>query len=567
MEEPQLDRRPQDALTDSSGEEPPALQESSLCAYHTDDDEGENPPNAFSSEETASSCWSPRCLNNNNSTAAYFEHSNSTSFHYTTEELNMLEEPTQESTFTRFRPICIVTTSTLPWFTGTSINPLLRAAYILKYQQQHFQQHDVTLVVPWLYEPADRQALYGDEWKDPDKTPGHQEEFLRHWLAHTAKLPLEAQGLRIRWYPSKYHPSLHSIFAMGDIMMILQDEDDNIAQHHQNDSICILEEPEHLNFYKAAGVNWRHKFAHVIGIIHTNYRAYAASKSFVAAPIVSLASSLFVRAYCDKVIKLSDVLQTYAAEKEVVCNVHGIRTDFLSTSQKKTQGIYFVGKLLWAKGLDRLLDLQQFYKKKTKSYFAMDIYGSGPEEQEIIKCFQGKSMFYSHKLPVTFRGRQDHAELQSYKIFVNPSVTEVLCTTTAEAIAMGKFAIVPNHPSNVFFQQFPNCLMYNSRSEFVSHLNYALEHEPEPLLEDLAYMLTWEAATQRLFEVGAVSQRDAARRERLEGNRHDQIAKFHNDLFKGHKGDVLRKVLGAGPVADQFKYEIERQPSILSASS
>lgn len=39
--------------------------------------------------------------------------------------------------------------------------------------------------------------------------------------------------------------------------------------------ICVLEEPEHLNWYRAPGENWTSKFKHVVGIVHTNYFVYA----------------------------------------------------------------------------------------------------------------------------------------------------------------------------------------------------------------------------------------------------------------------------------------------------
>jgi hypothetical protein len=53
-----------------------------------------------------------------------------------------------------------------------------------------------------------------------------------------------------------------------------------------------------------------------------------------------------------------------------------------------------------------------------------------------------------HPIPARFLGVKDHAmirDIPGHKIFLNLSETEILCTTTAEALAMGKFAIIPMH--------------------------------------------------------------------------------------------------------------------------
>ena len=361
-----------------------------------------------------------------------------------------------------------------------------------------------------------------------------------------------------------------------------------------------------------------------------------------------------IRAYCHKVIKLSPVLQSYAPEKEVVSNVHGVRSEFIDeglrrastyqTSQNSyspAQGTdtYFVGKLLWAKGLDIMLELQDYYKQRTGKYFSIDIYGSGPEQEAIRRAFHGRprrtedgepkkssasrnpsildttlalfggnapnqvndeeekteadsipaSLFpvdldfssfetFSERakerfaklrqelpqtfaelrrqpVPAEFRGRVDHAELKDYKVFVNPSVSEVLCTTTAEALAMGKFVIIPMHPSNQFFLKFPNCLAYRDKFEFVANLRWAINHEPEPLSPELAQQFTWEAATERFMDAATITVGEARERERSGRSKLDErIAWFHNELGKGATGDMLRKICGAGPVSHQAKY-------------
>jgi hypothetical protein len=340
-----------------------------------------------------------------------------------------------------------------------------------------------------------------------------------------------------------------------------------------------------------------------------------------------------------------------------------------------TQRIYFIGKLLWAKGLDLLLELEEYTKELTGEYFPITVYGSGPDQKEIARAFLGRKyavkesegnttipdknrkgkkhneqqpskktkdllvkafawanrrrrsklssmddhyqtisesakesfetaretlkrqvknnygvpkLLFSkdavkaqfekmanelprtlyelrkHPIPSTFPGRIDHANLQlgQHDIFVNPSMSEVLCTTTAEALAMGKFAIIPVHPSNTFFLKFPNCLGYRNKLEFVANLRWALTHHPMPLTKELARDFTWEAATDRLVSAAAITHQEAWEREQLGRSKIDErIAWFHNEVGKGTKGDIIRKVLGAGPVSQQYKYGVTQNNS------
>lgn len=410
---------------------------------------------------------------------------------------------------------------------------------------------------------------------------------------------------------------------MGDIMSVMNG---TILD------VCILEEPEHCNWYRAPGEGWTKRFNFVVGIVHTSkysisdvefassnletdilaadYKEYASShySGLWTAPALAMVSSAMVRAYCHKIIKLSDTLQTYAIEKETTANVHGVRQVFLDEGRRRAEvgyplplpihekdRVYFVGKLLWAKGLDIMLELQDYYKQCTGKYFDIDIYGSGPDERSIMKAFLGRKNLEAKRgeeeaeasvedismsgmakllkvmdsmefpssfaelrrqaIPASFPGRVDHAELTEHDIFVNPSVSEVLCTTTAEALAMGKFVIIPVHPSNTFFLQFPNCLAYRDKFEFVANLRWALTHRPEPLTEDQLRQFTWEAATDRLIEASIVTEREAAERERLGLTKLDErIAWLHNEMGKGSTGDMLRKILGAGPASEQVQY-------------
>ena len=401
------------------------------------------------------------------------------------------------------RPVWIVTTAALPWMTGTAVNPLLRAAYLIQHRQRQQQAEEnvkdddvnspapVHLVVPWLASADDRVALYGPDWRHA--TQQDQAQYIRTWLSETAGI---AHIPQLHFYPAAYHPALSSIFALGDVGTVLEAED-------ENGSILILEEPEHLNWYRAPAACrptfGSTNFTHVIGICHTNYQYYAQQHLRVVAPAVTAVTAGVVRAYCDQIIKLSAVLQEYARYKECVCNVHGIRQDFLQQPRPVGNKVYFLGKLLWVKGLDQLLSLQAVYRERTGSYFVMDIYGSGLDEMEIQKAYlrsdddakqeertrfrwtSKKTTAHKKPFPVRFCGRLDHAKVgPDYKIFVNPSVSEVLCTTTAEALAMGKFVVLPCHASNDFFSRLCQCLVLLDPPRICGAIAICAPQRPRP---------------------------------------------------------------------------------------
>lgn len=140
--------------------------------------------------------------------------------------------------------------------------------------------------------------------------------------------------------------------------------------------------------------------------------------------------------------------------------------------------------------------------------------GGGEKQNFVFDPPKSRYELRRHPIPAMFPGVIDHAQLNnpSHKIFLNPSTSEVLCTTSAEALAMGKFVILPNHPSNEFFLQFTNCLAYKTLDECADKLKFALENEPSPLSPEERRIFTWEAATERLIDSSLISIKEARER-------------------------------------------------------
>ncbi|KAJ7971678.1 Digalactosyldiacylglycerol synthase 1, chloroplastic [Quillaja saponaria] len=300
------------------------------------------------------------------------------------------------------RHVAIVTTASLPWMTGTAVNPLFRAAYLAQSAKQN-----VTLLVPWLCK-SDQELVYPNSLTF--SSPEEQEIYIRNWLEERIGFKSE---FKISFYPGKFSKERRSIIPAGDTSRFIPSKDADVA---------ILEEPEHLNWYHH-GKRWTDKFNHVVGIVHTNYLEYIKREKNGAlqAFLVKHINNWVTRAYCHKVLRLSAATQDLP--KSVICNVHGVNPKFLKVGEKIatdreleqkafTKGAYFLGKMVWAKGYKELIDLLSKHKNELDG-FKLDIFGSGEDAHEV------QSAARRLDLNLNFQKGRDHADDSLHGSFPN----------------------------------------------------------------------------------------------------------------------------------------------------
>eukprot|EP00913_Durusdinium_trenchii_P020386 g19150.t1 len=137
----------------------------------------------------------------------------------------------------------------------------------------------------------------------------------------------------------------------------------------------------------------------------------------------------------------------------------------------------------------------------------VDGFGSGPDYEGILKEIEALS---KDGPQLRVQPGIDHADapIHGYGVLINPSTSDVLCTVTVEALAMGKHIVLARHVSNNFFERFKDrCHFFEigDVTSFTTAVKEALAAgDPKPLSPDDRYTLTWEAAVERLFDSAEV---------------------------------------------------------------
>jgi len=328
------------------------------------------------------------------------------------------------------------------------VNPLLRALALAK------TGRPVVLVLPWLPE-VEQHNIFKQRFADPQE----QEQAIIDWCRNDAQIDTAQLPLSFKWYDAYFVSTFQCIFPIGDCSLSIGDSPRDVL---------ILEEPEHLCWYHC-GQRWPSLFKHVIGIIHTNYADYVVQmgyKSEIAIPggmkeaSVFTITTLVCSAYCDINVKLSDTIMPLP--NAVTCNVHGVRGAFLDIGDRQgtvadgekpaaNGTAYYLGKALFGKGWAELLGILKDAGEKL-SGILIDGFGSGTDYESIVT--RSEALRDAGAASLVMHPGVNHADsvTHGYGVLVNPSTTDVLCTVTVEALAMGKRCVLARHPSNHFFE-------------------------------------------------------------------------------------------------------------------
>ena len=501
------------------------------------------------------------------------------------------------------RSVAIVTTAALPWMTGTAVNPLLRAAYLARRGL-----HEVTLVVPWLAPEEQRLIHPSVVFETPEEQGAYVRRWVKDRCGFEPKMRLDFYPGRYATDKYSIIPvgdvSEYITDERTDVAVL--EEPEHLNWYHAgqrwSDKFDHVVGVVHTNYLEYARLeknggakeaamrfvnSWVsrvhcHKIIKLSDAVQDFPRSETVNVHGVSPVFLDVGRRKATAAAAQRAAENDpDAAAAQAVSRTVGKTVSNALASLRARKSERrarrreeagkkgerggpsnrppsppspekihpsnevfNKGCYFLGKVVWGKGFHELLQRVEEHNSSAAGSthpLSMDVFGSGEDLDDVTREAAAK------RLPLRFKGRADHAsdQMHDYKVFINPSLSDVVATTTAEALAMGKYVICAEHPSNAFFSTFPNCLTYDSPAQFTECVKKALTSDPTPLTARDRYRLSWEAATDRFLDAASLGAEQTSGPGSGFG---DRIAEglAHAVHSAAAKQEPLRRAAGAG---------------------
>lgn len=368
--------------------------------------------------------------------------------------------------------IVVLTTAALPWRTGPSIFSLWHAGGLAALG------HRVAYGVPWLAAPSQRRLWGRVLFPDRDA----QAAWLRAEAERLGVPPLP----EIFFFDGVFSKAMFSIFITGDAFAAAPPA-----------RAFLVQEPEHFGWLPVTSPRHRVGAERIVGIVMTNYGYYIRRPGrpdrAAFASMVERTHKRLMRRHADVIVPLSPALDLRGLEDMVEWRqVTGVLRAFAEVPPvpDDTRGVYFLGRLTWDKGLRQVIDAAG------RLNLPIDVHGEGPDEAAIRKAAAGAGA------PVRFLGptASPWEVMQGYRVFFNPSLSEVLCSTTAEALVAGRHVVLPRCPANEPFLDLPNVHVYETPEQMEAALRHAVTAEVVPPAVARA-RFDWEAVCRSVADL------------------------------------------------------------------
>ncbi|MGE4277960.1 MAG: glycosyltransferase [Magnetospirillum sp.] len=348
--------------------------------------------------------------------------------------------------------IVVLTTAALPWRTGPSLFSIWHAGGLADLGYR------VAYGIPWLGASSQRKLWGRVLFQDQSE----QAQWLRDEARRLGIPPLPD----IFFFNGVFSKSLFSIFVTEDPFAAAPPA-----------RFFLVQEPEHFGWLPTIRPKERTGADKIVGIVMTNYGHYIRRPGrpdrSAFAWVVENRHKRLMRKHAHVIVPLSPALDLSGLEDMTEWRqVTGILPAFaeMAPPSDDCRGVYFLGRLTWDKGLDTVIETAK------RLNVPMDIYGDGPDQDAIRrKAAELQS-------PVRFLGPSDSPwqVLADYRVFFNPSLSEVLCSTTAEALAAGRHVVIPDCPANQPFYDLPNVHVYTTPQQADDALRRAMTAETVP---------------------------------------------------------------------------------------